>query len=269
MRAAIYVRQSLDRSGEALAVARQLDECRALVEANGWHVAEVYSDNDVSASSRKPRPEWTRMLRDLEAGRHDVLVCWHTDRLYRRVRDLVDLVELAERRALRIASVKSADIDLATPAGRMLAGMLGHAGRYEVEQKGARQVAANRARARRGIVLWTRRPYGFDRDGHNVFVVEAEADVIRDAVRKILAGTTLTRVARDLNTSGATTSLGKLWSVTTLRRVLLNPRLVGRVTYAGQDMGGGAPAILDPETFERLEAKLRDPRRRTTSSTVP
>src|SRR5215217_396901 len=110
LRAAIYARQSLDRTGEGMAVMRQLAECRDLAKRNGWKVAEEFVDNDVSASSRKPRPEWTRLLADLEAGRYDVLVCWHTDRLYRRLRDLVDVVEIAERRALRIASVKASDI---------------------------------------------------------------------------------------------------------------------------------------------------------------
>ena len=180
MKAAIYVRQSLDKSGEGLAVDRQLAECQTLVESNGWTVSEVYRDNDTSAT-KGVREGWTRLLADLAGGRHDVLVCWHTDRLYRRLRDLVELVELAERRALRIASVKAADIDLATPAGRMLAGMLGHAARYEIEQKGARQVAANRARAQKGVSLWTRRPFGFDRDGHDVTIVESEAAEIRKA----------------------------------------------------------------------------------------
>jgi site-specific DNA recombinase len=268
MRAAIYVRQSLDKSGEALAVTRQLAECRDLVKRNGWTEAEVYSDNDTSATSRKPRPEWTRLLADLDAGRHDVLVCWHTDRLYRRLRDLVDLVEIAERRALRIASVRASDIDLSTPAGRMLAGMLGSAARYEVEQKGARQVAANRARAQRGISLWTRRPFGFDREGQDVRVVEAEAAELRKAAEALLSGSTLTSVVVDLNARGITTSLGKPWNVTGIRRALLNPRVAGRVEYRGEDMGRGSwPAILDPETFDRLTALLSDPRRRTAPST--
>lgn len=268
MRAAIYVRQSLDKSGEALAVGRQLAECTELADRNGWAVGEVYTDNDTSATNGKPRPAWSRMLADLDAGRYDVLVCWHTDRLYRRLRDLVDLVEIAERRTLRIASVKAADIDLSTPAGRMLAGMLGHAARYEVEQKGARQVAANRARAQRGVVLWSRRPFGFDRDDDVVRVVESEAAEIRKAATAVLEGRSMASVTADLTRRGVTTSTGGKWSVTTLRRVLLNPRVSGRVRYNGNDMGQAAwPAILDPETADRLAALLRDPRRKNAPST--
>lgn len=267
MKAAIYVRQSLDRSGEGAAVDRQLGECSDLAERSGWEVAEVYRDNDASATKGK-RPAWERLLADLDAGRHDVLVCWHTDRLYRRLRDLVDLVEIAERRALRIASVKAADIDLSTPAGRMLAGMLGHAARYEVEQKGARQVAANRSRAQKGVVLWTRRPYGFDRDGHDVRIVDSEAEVLRSAAAAVLDGATLASVARRLNTDGSRTSTGGEWSVTSVRRALRNPRIAGRIVYRGELMATDGPAILDAETFDRLEAVLTTPGRRTTTSTT-
>lgn len=263
MRAAIYVRQSLDRSGEGLAVARQESECRELADRNGWDVARVYSDNDRSATNGK-RPGWTQLLADLQGGAYDVLLCWHTDRLYRRLRDLVELVEIAEQRALRIASVKAADLDLSTPAGRMLAGMLGHAARYEVEQKGARQVAANRAAASRGVVRWTRRPYGYELSAGQIVIVAAEAREIRRAAKRVLAGQSSASIVADLNAREVTTSVGGAWTVTALRRILTNPRHAGRAVSNGHDYGKGDwPAIIDPDTSDRLVALFSDPTRRT------
>lgn len=263
LQAAVYARQSLDRTGEALGVARQLDQCRELIERNGWTVAQVYQDNDISATSGKPRPEFRRLLADLAAGQHDVLVCWHTDRLYRRLRDLVDLVEVAQRRALKIATVKASDLDLSTPSGRMVAGLLGSVAAYEGEQKAARQVAANRQRAQHGVVLWTRRPFGFDRDGARVVVLETEADEIRKAAERVLEGDTLASIAADLNGRGVTTSLGKPWTVTAVRRVLLNPRTAGRVVSNGEDFGPMPHGILSPDTADRIGAVLRDPARKS------
>ncbi len=266
--AAIYARQSLDRSGEALAVSRQIKECRELAERNGWEVVEVYQDNDKSATSGKPRPEWSRLLADLAAGRHDVLVAWHTDRLYRRLRDLVDLVEVAERRALKIATVKASDLDLSTPAGRMIASLLGSVATYEGQQKAARQVAANRQRAQRGIVLWTRRPFGFDRDGAQVRIVEGEAAELRRMAQRVLAGATLASIAADLNARGVRTSIGGSWSVTSVKRALLNPRAAGRIVSGGQDYGSSPLAILDADTAARLGATLRDPARKSAPPTT-
>lgn len=268
MRAAIYLRQSEDRLDDRRAIARQLADCEALAERAGCTVVGTYVDNDKSASSGKPRPEWDRMLESLGRNEFGVLICWHTDRLYRRLRDLVDLVELAETRSLRILAVNAGDIDLTSPAGRMLAGMLGSAARYEVEQKSVRQRAANRQRAERGISIWTRRPFGFDRDGHDVRIVPAEAKEIRDAAKKVLAGHTLASITRDLNGRGVRTTLGHPWTVTALRRVLINPRVAGRIVYNGEAYGD-APwkPIVQPAEFDRLTAMLRDPKRRLTNDT--
>jgi DNA invertase Pin-like site-specific DNA recombinase len=63
----------LDRTGEALAVARQEQECRALAERLGLEVVAVYSDNDISATSGKVRPGFETML----DAKPEAIVAWH------------------------------------------------------------------------------------------------------------------------------------------------------------------------------------------------
>ena len=104
MSAVIYARQSLDRDGEGTAVARQLTECHELAKRHKLTITREFIDNDVSAS-KGIRPAFTELLREIRAGHIDTIVVWHTDRLYRRLGDLVDqfarLEQDAERRAHR------------------------------------------------------------------------------------------------------------------------------------------------------------------------
>ena len=86
--AAIYARISSDHDGTSAAVGRQLEDCRAWAQRHGWTVAEEYVDNDISAYSGKRRPEYARMLDDLEAGRRDAVLVYHLDRLHRQPREL-------------------------------------------------------------------------------------------------------------------------------------------------------------------------------------
>ena len=58
VRAGIYARISSDREGGDLAVGRQLEDCERLGCREGWQVAERYVDSDISAYSRKRRPEY-------------------------------------------------------------------------------------------------------------------------------------------------------------------------------------------------------------------
>ena len=54
-RAAVYCRISDDREGRELGVQRQEEDCRARATREGWAVGEVFTDNDLSASTRSRR----------------------------------------------------------------------------------------------------------------------------------------------------------------------------------------------------------------------
>jgi site-specific DNA recombinase len=257
MSAVIYARQSLDRDGEGTAVARQLTECHELAKRHKLTITREFIDNDVSAS-KGIRPAFTELLGEIRAGRIDTIVVWHTDRLYRRLGDLVDLVELAEKHALEIRTVRAGDLDLNNPAGRMMAQMLGAAARYEIEQKSARQVASNVQRAKAGVWHFAQRPFGYKRDGDKLIIVEEEAAVIRDIVGQYIAGASWYAIMKDLNARGITTQTGKKWSHENVRLRVVNPAYAGIRNYKGElaTESGNWPPIIDRETWDRFENVL-------------
>ena len=75
-RAAVYLRVSLDATGEHLAVDRQRADCLRIIRERGWTLTQEYVDNSVSASKRTVRrPAYDRMVQDYDAGLFDALVC--------------------------------------------------------------------------------------------------------------------------------------------------------------------------------------------------
>ena len=248
----IYVRQSLDRDGKGAAVDRQLTECRKLAKRHQVAVRHEYVDNDVSAT-KGTRPAFQDLLADIRRGSVSTIIVWHTDRLYRRVRDLVELVELAEQHALKILTVEAGDLDLNNPAGRMLAQMLGAAARYEVEQKGIRQITANVQRAKAGVWQFSNRPYGYERIDGKVQIVEVEAQVIREAYTRYLAGETYYAISERLNARGVPTIGGKSWTITQLRERMKNPAYAGFRAYKGDVVADGDwEPIISREVWERF-----------------
>jgi site-specific DNA recombinase len=114
--AAIYCRISSDPQGERAGVERQQRDCEQLATRLGLDVVSTFIDNDVSAYSGKRRPEFERMLTAAAAGDFDVVICWATDRLYRRVTDLSRITdELAPHAKIR--TVNGGEIDLETIRG--------------------------------------------------------------------------------------------------------------------------------------------------------
>ncbi|HEX4062057.1 MAG TPA: recombinase family protein [Streptosporangiaceae bacterium] len=253
---AIYVRISQDREGAGLGVSRQEEDCRGLcARRDGWQVMGVYADNDVSAYSGKPRPEWIRLLADIAAGNVDAICCWHVDRLTRTPRELEDVIDLHDTAGIALATV-TGEIDLSTPTGRMVARTLGAAARHESEHKAERQRRARLQAAQQGKAHSSgQRGYGYTASDMNL--ISDEAAAIAEAAARALAGEALGSVATDLNSRGIVTTEGKQWRVSTLRAVLTSARISGRREYYGEIIADATwPAIITAEQSDRLRAVL-------------
>lgn len=258
--AAVYARISLDRQDGA-GVERQLEDGIALARKRGWDLVE-YVDNSLTAFRRKKRPEWLRLLADLRSGRVQAVVGYHTDRFYRRVVELEDLILIAEQMPIEIATAMSGDLDLNTASGRANARMLVVFAQHESERIGERVTRAKKQRAIEGRAAGGgRRPFGLSDDRKKLNPKEAaEIRRIADAVRT--GSSTWTSQVDRLNAKGMLTSSGNLWTVGSLRRALTSPYVAGLRSYHGEIVGRAEwPAILERDVWEDLKAAVETRRR--------
>ncbi|HJT04627.1 MAG TPA: recombinase family protein [Pseudonocardiaceae bacterium] len=260
----MYTRISEDREGAGLGVERQLEDQCALFGQLGLRLTGVYADNDLSAFTGKPRPDYLAMLADLDAGRARVVTAWHTDRLHRTPRELETYIDLAERRGVVTHSVKAGPLDLATPSGRAVARTLCAWARFESEHKGERVRAARRQAAEQGRWQGGCRPFGFEPDGTTLRPAEAAA--IAQASEAIVAGASLRSVVRDLNESGHRTAWDRQWTTVGTRDMLRRPRNAGLTSYGAETFPAVWPAIVPEVTWRAVVSILSNPARRTTTS---
>jgi DNA invertase Pin-like site-specific DNA recombinase len=273
MRACLYTRISNDQSGEELGVQRQLDDCTALAERLKLDIVATYTDNDLSAFNGKTRPGFEALLKAMKAREFGVLICMHTDRLYRSVKDLERLIDTAQESRVEIRTVNGGDLDLSTSTGKMLARILGSVAHAESEHKGERQRFANAQKAAAGKWQTANRTFGYTMTGK---LVTKEANAIRTAVTDILAGTSINEIARRWNAAGLKTTLvgaerkrnGRTytvdgtWNAPSVRRLLMLPRLAGLKVHQGKVVGPGEwTPIIDPDVHRGLVAYLSDPSR--------
>lgn len=232
MRAAIYLRQSLDRDGNELGIDRQREDVLRLAESRGWTVAAEFVDNDVSAMSRKPRPAFSAMMTRVDAGEFDVIVARHMDRLLRRIAELESVLERCK--AASVSIITAADgVDTSTDGGRLVARILSSVAQGEVERKGARQRSAAVQAAKQGRWVGGRRAFGYEPDG--VTIREAEAALIKQAYADVLAGESLGEVTRRWIASGVSPTQGASWNRASVRDILTNPRHAGLRRYRAAD----------------------------------
>ena len=259
-KAAIYTRISRDnKEGSGLGVERQLEDCRKLAKALGATIVGEYSDNDISAYSGKRRPAYERMLEDIGAGKIDIVLAWHTDRLHRLTSELERYIKVSER--IQTHTVQAGKLDLATPSGKLNAKMLGNFAQFESEHKGERIRRQKAQAAKSGKFLGGRVPWGWHKTDAGIEVDPVAGKHILDGTEAIVAGKSLIGVTRAWADAGAVSLSGGFMNTTQVRRVLLRPRNAGLMTFHGEVVADSWPAIVPLETFRQCEAALTSPDR--------
>ena len=204
----------------------------------------------------------------IEAGEVDVVVVSHIDRLLRKLSDLEKLIDLALAAGVTIAAV-TGDIDLSNDAGRLVGRMLAVIARGEMERKSARQKRANRQAAEDGKARKaTPRPFGWLPD--RVTMHPEEGPAVADACRALLAGGTVSGIAREWDRRGLRppqAPYGPLpehpWSRVSVTTILGNPRIAGISVYKTAEVGRGEwQALVTEETFRAVGQVLADPARK-------
>lgn len=272
----VYLRISEDRTGAEAGVERQRQDCLHLCTRLGFESPSVFMDNDISAYGNKERPGYLELLERVKLGPTRI-VAWHVDRLYRKPRELEDLIDLVESHPIRIDTVKGGGFDLNAHEGRLMARQLVAIASYESGHKADRIRRANRQKAERGE--WHGAPkYGYALGG---VLIPEEAKIIREMADRFLAGQSVRQITMWLNRDGGPVSPSKgksrlnVWHASTVKSILCSARISGQRAYEPTTPRGGEPqggrailgpgnweAIITPEETERIRAVFQNPDRR-------
>lgn len=267
--AAIYTRVS-KRKG--CSVEEQETGNRAECERNGWPVAEIYTDS-ISASrfARKGRPDWARLLADLDLGSFGVLVLWESSRGDRDPESWMGLLRRCRERGVLVHVTSHArTYDMANPRDWRTLAEDGVDSAYESEKTSLRlqrAMAGNALSGRpHGMVV-----YGYQRvyDEHTRKLAEQrphpeQAPVVAEIVRRVAAAVPISAITHDLTARGVPTARGGTWDRATVRKIAVNPAYIGKRPWKGQLYDAMWPPIVDEAAYWSAVRLLADPARKTT-----
>jgi len=268
VRAACYCRISSDPNDKREGVTRQRQDTTDLCKVKGWTVVDYYIDNDRSASNGKARPEWERLLADIEAGKIDAVAAWDQDRVNRMMDDFQRYKKLFVKRGVLLATSNNGDIDLSTPSGVLTATIKTAVAEHEISMMKIRMRRAARQKAEQGTPKW-KRAFGYlpetrrraDDDGTRE-IDPVTAPLVRDAYAALLAGSSLNDIVRMFNNAGAYGMTGRPWTATTVSLFLRAPRNAGLRAHNDEIVGKASwPALVDESTWRAAQAVLNAPGR--------
>jgi len=141
----IYVRVSTRVQTEA----SQLEELEAWLRGQQCTVTWL---RDQFTGKTMQRPGWEEVMRLVRLGLVARIIVWRIDRLGRTAREMLCVFAELEERKVALVSIRE-NLDLSTPAGRLMASIIASMAQWETEIR-AERVAAGQAAARKVGKRW-------------------------------------------------------------------------------------------------------------------
>lgn len=237
MRIFIYSRKSKwTARGES--VENQLAMCRNYIKYNvkGAEQADIteFEDEGYSGKNTK-RPQFQKMMREIENGNCNYLVCYKLDRLGRNIADLANMIETLNRQNVCFVSIKER-FDTSTPIGKAMLYFAGILAQMEREQIAERVRDNMIMLARKGRWLGGNTPLGYEAkaeervsfNGKNkksfqLVVNDEEIKVVRFIFNEYMEKQSLAAIVRYFLKHDIRTKRGNEYTTTAIRNILTNP----------------------------------------------
>ncbi len=217
-----YARVSTDEQArEGVSLEAQVARIRAYAQAKELELADVLTDEGISGKTLE-RPALRKLLQRCERGEVGHVVVVKLDRLTRRTRDLLALVDdLFLARHIELHSV-SESLDTSSPHGKFVLTIFGGLAQMERELIGERTRSAM-AHLRANGLATSHPPLGFRRNGsrkHRMLPVPEELAIVHRILDLWRSGLSYRAIAAKLNENGAPTKQGARWYHGTVARVV-------------------------------------------------
>jgi site-specific DNA recombinase len=269
-RCAIYTRKSTEHGLELEfnSLDAQRDACESYIKSQaslGWRALPQHYDDPAYSGGNLDRPALKELLKDIDAGRIDVIVVYKIDRLTRSLADFAKLVEAFDAKSISFVAVTQ-QFNTTTSMGRLTLNVLLSFAQFERELSSERvrdKVAASRRKGK-----WTGGtvPLGYDAKDKKLVINKAEAETARYIFKRYLEVQSFGKLVEDLDAMGIVTKRrdtkvkkfngGIPFTYGPLAHFLKNRLYLGETGHKDKWFPGEHAAIVDRKTFEQVQQLL-------------
>lgn len=255
MKAAIYCRVStLEQAEQGYSLIAQQEKLEAYAKGMGYSIFNIYVDDGFSGKNLQ-RPAVTKLINDVKNGLINIVLIYKLDRLSRKVKDVLELVELFEKYNVSLFSLNE-NLDLSSPFGRAALKMSATFSELERETIVERMKMGKLQRVKSGRAMRNSNlPIGYDYDDKtDTFIPNAEE---REQVEKIfelyLKGWNFANLSAYMN-KHYKNRYGSYNSRTAVAKVIDNPFSCGYFWFNGElHKATNIEPIISYETWLKAE----------------
>ena len=252
--AAIYCRLSQDDGslGESGSIQTQKAILTQYCQEHHMEIVDCYCDDGWSGTNFD-RPAFQRMIGDIEAGRVNTVIVKDLSRFGREYAQMGLYIEhYFEEKGVRFLSLAE-NIDSSQGLNNLVLPFTNVINSLYARQASEKTKAAHRARAKNGMFLGSRAPYGYQKDPsdrHHLIVDPEAAEVVKEIFRMFADGigyVRMTKILRERNILNPQAYFNQNnpdyykhsdywrkpfdWHATSVRAILNNPVYLGKLTF--------------------------------------
>lgn len=252
--AAIYCRLSQDDGslGDSGSIQTQKAILTQYCQEHHMEIVDCYCDDGWSGTNFD-RPAFQRMIGDIEAGRVNTVIVKDLSRFGREYAQMGLYIEhYFEEKGVRFLSLAE-NIDSSQGLNNLVLPFTNVINSLYARQASEKTKAAHRARAKNGMFLGSRAPYGYQKDPndrHHLIVDPEAAEVVKEIFRMFADGigyVRMTKILRERNILNPQAYFNQNnpdyykhsdywrkpfdWHATSVRAILNNPVYLGKLTF--------------------------------------
>jgi len=264
-RCAIYCRVSsderLDQSFNSIDAQREAGVSFVVSQKDeGWELTPDFYEDPGFSGGNMERPGLQRLLKDIQAGKIDIVVVYKIDRLSRSLADFSKMVEVFDHHNVSFSSVTQ-QINSATSMGRLMLNVLLSFAQFEREVSGERIRDKIAASKRRGMWMGGPVPLGYFVKDRLLLIEPQEAELVQRIFQQFVESKSTTRIVSDLNQQGIQTKKRKSFCKQGIYKILHNRAYIGEITHKGESFPAQHERLIDQSLWDKAHAILASDKR--------
>lgn len=228
LRVTFYARVSTDKDVQLNSLDNQILYFENFIKDNrNWTYVNGYVDEGISGTSVKNRTNFLKMIKDAKDGYFDLIL---TKEISRFSRNTVDSIKYTQELLENDVGVLflSDNINTILPDSELRLTIMSSIAQEEVRKLSERVRFGMKRSKEKGVVLGNNAITGYTKNKGKLEINEKEAILIRKIYSMYASGEYgLAKISKKLYNEGYKTKKGDFIHITTLRRIITNPKYKG------------------------------------------
>lgn len=250
---AIYARYSSSAQTEQ-SIEGQLRDNFEYAKRERIKILDIYIDRAISGKT-DDRPQFQQMIKDSAKRQWQYVIVWKLDRFARNRYDSAMYKYKLKTNGVRVLSSQENIGD--SPESVILESVLEGCAEYFSLDLQKKILRGNRESYIKGQACGGTPPFGYKIVDKKYVIDEEKAPIMQYIFKEYANGRSKKDIFAELTAKGIKSSKGKSLEINSFHSCFTNRRYIGEVVHHGELYTNIYPPLIDTETFEKVQLKLK------------